>query len=46
MSAASVDASAAAEDQNPNYSDSDGVSSSSGGKDPYLSDKLLDQHIK
>lgn len=46
VSAASVDASAAAEDQNPNFSDSDGVSSSSGGKDPYLSDKLLDQHIK
>ncbi|KAL4434491.1 hypothetical protein ABPG75_000932 [Micractinium tetrahymenae] len=46
VSAASVDASAAAEDQNPNFSDSDGVSSSSGGKDPYLSDQLLDQHIK
>lgn len=46
VSAASVDAAASAEDQNPNFSDSDGVSSSSGGRDPYLSDHLLSQHIK
>lgn len=43
---AAAEAATNAEDANPNFSDSDGVSSSSGGEDPYVSAKLLDQHIK
>lgn len=43
---AGADADAAAEDANPNFSDSDGVAPSSGGDDPYLSPKLLAEHIK
>jgi hypothetical protein len=33
-------------DADPNFSDSDGSSSSSGDVDPYLSDALLSQHIR
>lgn len=43
---AAADVAASSLDANPNFSDNDGVSSSSAGKDPYLSDKLLHQHIK
>ncbi|PSC73469.1 cytokinin riboside 5 -monophosphate phosphoribohydrolase LOG3-like [Micractinium conductrix] len=43
---AGADAAAADEDWNPNFSDSDGLSSASGGKDPYLSARVLEQQIK
>lgn len=43
---AAADAAASEADANPNFSANDGSSSSSGGKDPYLSAELLLQHIE
>lgn len=43
---AAADAAASKGDDNPNFSANDGTSSSSGGKDPFLSAELLLQHIE